>query len=209
MSLHNSDVPLLDPYVGFEHIKRYWDKTHNCYAAKILPGEYYLTKHNECVTTVLGSCVSACVRDVKLGIGGMNHFMLPSHRGDAESIISDAARYGNFAMEHLINDILRRGGVKKNLEFKLFGGGKILKAMTDVGKKNIDFVLKYIEEEGYVVTSEDLGDIYPRKIIYFPKTGRVRLKKLKTVHNETIIQREIKYRDKLDTEPVSGDVELF
>lgn len=195
---------------GFEHIKRYWDKYQNMYAAKILPGEYYVTRSEECVTTVLGSCVSACIRDVKRGIGGMNHFMLPVHRGaDQSSVISDAARYGNFAMEHLINDILHFGGQRSSLEFKLFGGGRIMQAMMDVGRKNIEFVLEYLQTEGFTVASQDLGDVYPRKVMYFPKTGRVRIKKLKSMHNDTIVQRETQYMDKLKVEPVQGDIELF
>ena len=205
------ELPPMPPVLaGYEHIRRYWDKYQNCYAAKILPGEYYVTKSGECVTTVLGSCVSACIRDVKMGIGGMNHFMLPANRNeDSNSLLSDAARYGNFAMEHLINDILRNGGQKKNLEFKLFGGGRIMQAMMDVGQKNIAFVLEYIKLEGYRVAAEDLGGDYPRKIIYFPATGKVRMKKLKSMHNDTIIKRETQYIDKLKVEPVQGDVELF
>jgi chemotaxis protein CheD len=194
---------------GFSHIRRYWDKYQSCYAAKILPGEYYVTRHNECITTVLGSCVSACIRDVRLGIGGMNHFMLPMNKADDKSLISDAARYGNYAMEHLINDIIRNGGQRKNLEFKLFGGGRVMNMMMDVGKKNIDFVLDYVKTEGFAVSAQDLGDIYPRKIIYFPKSGKVKMKKLQSMHNDTIIIRENQYMDKLRTEPVQGDVELF
>lgn len=195
---------------GFEHIRRYWDKHQDIYAAKILPGEYYVTKQNECITTVLGSCVSACIRDTRLGIGGMNHFMLPMNRGaDSNSLISDAARYGNFAMEHLINDIIHFGGQRKNLEFKLFGGGRIMQAMMDVGKKNIEFVLEYLETEGFQSSANDLGDIFPRKIIYFPKSGRVRVKKLRSMHNDTIVKRESRYMDQLKTQPVEGEIELF
>lgn len=200
---------LVETLPGFEHIKRYWDKTQNCITAKILPGEYYVTKSNECVTTVLGSCVSACVRDVRMGIGGMNHFMLPAPKGQDDSILSDAARYGSFAMEHLINTILSNGGSRKNLEFKLFGGGKILSSMMDVGNKNINFILNYMEVEGYRIVSQDLGDDCPRKVVYFPQTGRVRVKRIKSLHNDTIIRRETDYASQLKSEPVQGDVELF
>jgi len=195
---------------GYEHIKRYWDKTQDCYTAKILPGEYYVTMNNECVTTVLGSCVSACVRDTKLGIGGMNHFMLPVNRGSIDvASVSDAARYGNFAMEHLINDIMSHGGQRKNMEFKLFGGGKVMAIGMDVGQKNIDFVLEYMAEEGFYIAGQDLGDIYPRKVNYFPKSGKVKMKKLKRMHNDTITKREEQYLDQLKVEPVAGDIELF
>jgi chemotaxis protein CheD len=206
-----ANTPQMQPVLkGFSHIKRYWDKSQDSITAKILPGEYYVTKNNECVTTVLGSCVSACIRDTRMGIGGMNHFMLPVNKGvNVDSIISDAARYGNFAMEHLINDIIKNGGIRNNLEFKLFCGGKIMQAMMDVGKKNIDFVLEYLLEEGFKSIADDLGGNYPRKVVYFPRTGKVRMKKLKSMHNDTIVTREKTYMDHLKVEPVQGDVELF
>ena len=205
----NNDL-MLPALYGFEDVKRFWDKHQGCYAAKILPGEYYVTLNNECITTVLGSCVSACVRDVKLGIGGMNHFMLPGRRSDYDdSIISEAARYGNYAMEHLINTILSNGGSRDSLEFKIFGGAKILKEMLGIGQKNIDFITEYMETEGFNISVSDLGDVFPRKIVYFPKTGRVLMKRLQSVHNKTVIERENKYKDILEKGPLQGDIELF
>ena len=199
---------------GFEHVNRYWDWEREAIAAKILPGEYYVTRENELITTVLGSCVSACIRDKESGLGGMNHFMLPQTgssnltKGN-EAIVGIATRYGNYAMEHLINTILSNGGKRKNLEVKVFGGGKIIPALTDVGLKNIDFVLSYLDQEGLKVLSQDLGDIYPRKVVYFPKTGKVAMKKIQDLHNDTIIKREKQYISTLKNEPVAGDVELF
>ena len=199
---------------GFKDINRYWDKMHDCYAAKILPGEYYVTIHDELITTVLGSCVSACVRDKVFGIGGMNHFMLPANKGDDVSSFGGAGestRYGNFAMEQMINDILKNGGHRKNLEIKVFGGGKVLKNMStlDIGQKNIDFVMQYIKDESLKLTAEDLGDNYPRKVIFFPTTGKVRVKKLRSMHNNTIIERETSYSKAITKAPSSGDIELF
>lgn len=209
---HLGSAPQPAALRGFEHINRYWDRTHNHYAAKILPGEYYVTTHDELIVTVLGSCVSACVRDRVFGIGGMNHFMLPTS-DSAERYgsyqVSDATRYGNYAMEHLINDILKQGGRRENLELKLFGGGRIMAQMTDIGRRNIEFVRDYVDAEGLQVLAEDLGDIYPRKVVYNPLTGKVRMKKLRTLHNDTVIQREERYLQQLKSEPVSGGVELF
>lgn len=199
---------------GFEQVSRYWDREREIVAAKILPGEYYVTQEDEMITTVLGSCVSACIRDKESGIGGMNHFMLPETtagklKKSGDAIVGLATRYGNYAMEHLINTILSHGGRRKNLEIKVFGGGKIIPALTDVGMKNIDFVLSYIDQEGLKLLSQDLGDIYPRKVIYFPKTGKVGMKKIQDLHNDTIAQRERQYFNSLKNAPVEGNVELF
>jgi len=198
---------------GFEDINRYWDKQRNIIAAKILPGEYYVTKQNEMICTVLGSCVSACIRDSRAGVGGMNHFMLPlsddGKWGGSNSVISTATRYGNYAMEHMINDILTHGGDRRYLEVKVFGGGKIMSTMTDVGRKNIHFVHDYLVKEGLKITGEDLGDIYPRKVLYYPASGKVLMKKIKDIHNDTIVKREEAYRHALDEKPVEGEIELF
>lgn len=194
---------------GHEAINRYWDKVHGCYAAKILPGEYYVSLHGEMITTVLGSCVSACVRDRKMGIGGMNHFMLPHSDRTDGWVASAATRYGSFAMESLINDILKNGGRRENLDVKIFGGGKILAQMTDVGRKNIFFVHEYIRVEGLKLLSEDLGGAHPRKVVYFPDTGRALVKRLKSLHNDTLIQRETDYCERLVEKPIEGEVELF
>ncbi len=198
--------------VGFSSINRYWDKVHDIYAAKLLPGEYYVTLHGEMIVTVLGSCVSACVRDKVFGIGGMNHFMLPIGAygsGSNSSWNCAATRYGNFAMEALINDILKNGGRRENLEVKVFGGGKILEHMTNIGNMNISFVREFIKTESLTLLAEDLGDIYPRKVHYFPQTGRVKMKKLRSMHNSTIIERETSYMDSLDAQPIEGEVDLF
>ena len=197
---------------GFSNINRYWDKVHEVYAAKILPGEYYVTLHGEMIVTVLGSCVSACIRDRVFGIGGMNHFMLPmgTEGGSSNQQWNSAAtRYGNFAMEALINDILKNGGRRENLEVKIFGGGMILENMTNIGKMNISFVRDFIKTEALNILAEDLGDVYPRKVHYFPHTGKVKMKKLRSMHNSTIIERETSYRDSLETQPIEGEIDLF
>ena len=192
---------------GFEKINRYWDKTREMYGAKILPGEFYVTIHDELVSTVLGSCISACVRDRKLGVGGMNHFMLPS--SDEQDQMSSANRYGNFAMENLINEILKSGGRRENLEAKIFGGGQILANMTDIGLKNIQFVRKYLETENITVISENVGDVYPRKVVYLPASGKAFMKRLRSLHNDTVVTRERDYMKDLEHKPIQSDIELF
>ena len=195
----------------FAHINHYWDQNQSVWIAKILPGEYYVTsQQGEVIATTLGSCVSACIRDKVFGIGGMNHFMLPMKSEHAsDDWMSSATRYGSYAMEHLINQILKQGGQRKNLEVKLTGGGKIMKNMSDVGARNIEFVLEYLKIEGIPVEAQDLGDIYPRKVLYYPDSGRLRVKRLRSLHNETVIERERAYLRELEIQPDSGDIELF
>ena len=201
---------------GFEHINRYFDITNDVFTAKILPGQYYVSTHGEMVTTVLGSCISACIRDPVAKVGGMNHFMLPvDRRAKARSKVVDndaASRYGDFAMEMLINAILTAGGKRRNLEVKLFGGGKVISQIkaTDVGKMNIDFAHEYLEYEGLNVVAEDTGDIYPRKVNYFPDTGKVMMRKIKRTNNDTISTREEKYYSNILTTPdTSSELEVF
>ncbi|MBS3963529.1 MAG: chemoreceptor glutamine deamidase CheD [Methylomonas sp.] len=199
---------------GFETIVRYWDKDNETLTAKLMPGDYYVTRDDEMITTVLGSCVAACIRDVQSGIGGMNHFMLPETsssrlRSRDEAVVGTALRYGNYAMEHLINTILSHGGKRKNLEVKLFGGGKIIASLSDVGARNIEFVLAYVDAEALKLVASDLGDIYPRKVNFYPKTGRVRMKKINELHNNTLVMREKMYSSSIKDVAVESSIELF
>lgn len=197
----------------FGHISRHIDHRLNAVIAKLLPGEYYVTTQGELIATVLGSCVSACVRDRELRIGGMNHFMLPVDASEGNSAWGDTAsaatRFGNIAMEMLINDILKLGGRRERLEVKLVGGGKVLDAMTDIGARNIAFVREYVRAEGFRVVGEDLGSVFPRKVLYDPATGDAKVKKLMRSQPEDIIARERTYQKRIDKAPVSGDIELF
>ncbi|MCB1770813.1 MAG: chemoreceptor glutamine deamidase CheD [Candidatus Competibacteraceae bacterium] len=199
----------------FQHMKSYWDPIQNVEVVRILAGECYVTHCYEMITTVLGSCVSACIRDTATGIGGMNHFMLPAERAErnnktaAHGLDADAA-YGSYAMERLINSVLKYGGRRENLEVKIFGGGRIMGGMADVGQQNIRFVRAYLRTEGLKVAAEDVGGDYPRRMAYFPATGKVLLKKLRNVRNETIVQQESAYLADLRREATEGgEVELF
>jgi chemotaxis protein CheD len=188
----------------------YFDRTFDCEAAKILPGEYYFTNKDMLIVTVLGSCVSACIRDRVTGLGGMNHFMLPDGGGDG-SPVSASARYGTYAMEILINDLLKAGAKRENLEAKVFGGGAVLKGFTaiNVGERNAAFVLSFLKTEKIRVVAEDLNDVHPRKVYFFPRTGKVLVKKLMQTHNDTLAKREIEYASRLKKAPVGGEIDLF
>lgn len=196
-----------------EHIATnvYYDRTFDCEAAKILPGEYYFTQKDMLIVTVLGSCVSACIRDRVSGLGGMNHFMLPDGGADANSPVSASARYGTYAMEILINSLLKSGARRDNLEAKVFGGGAVLKGFTamNVGERNAAFVQTFLRNERIRVVAEDLNDIYPRKVYFFPRSGKVLVKKLMQSHNDTLAKREIEYASRLKKQPVAGEIELF
>jgi chemotaxis protein CheD len=211
--LQKEPPELPDPLPGFEDINHYWDPLNKMPAAKILPGEYYVTRCDEIITTVLGSCVSACVYDLVSGVGGMNHFMLPISEGKgwvgADNPLGTANRYGNFAMEHMINQIIKHGGNRQNLEVKVFGGGRIISSQTDIGEQNVRFVHEYIEQEGLRLISEDVGDLFPRKVVYFPATGKVLVKKLRQLCNDTIVQRENHYRSHIARKSLEGEVEIF
>lgn len=179
--------------------------------AAILPGEYFVSATPMIVYTVLGSCVSACIRDPIAGIGGMNHFMLPQPKNVNSDSWGESTRYGSYAMESLINDILKRGGLKNRLEVKLFGAGRIYEGNIDVGAKNAEWVLEYVRTEGLTACKTDLGDVLPRKLYYFTESGRVLMKKIERVKNQTIMEREREYASKLQTsKPVEAeDVTLF
>jgi len=188
----------------------YFDPQLSMAAVKLLPGEYHVSDKEIVQVTVLGSCVSACIRDRVFGIGGMNHFMLPE--GDGQGGWGASTRYGVYAMEVLINEILKKGGRRDNLQAKLFGGGNVMKALTQspVGEKNAAFAVQFLKTEGIPVLASDLIDVYPRKVYHFPTSGKVRVKKLVEMHNQTILEREREYVSKIRVEETKGgDVELF
>jgi chemotaxis protein CheD len=187
----------------------YHDRNFDSPAAKILPGEYYVTQKEMVLVTVLGSCVAACIRDTETGIGGMNHFMLPDEGG--KEVVSSSARYGTYAMEMLINHLLKNGARRNRLEAKVFGGGAVLASLSSstVGTRNAEFVLQYLQTEKIPVVAKDLLDAYPRKIYFFPNSGRVLVRKLHRVHNDTLYSREKEYRSRLEHSEVAGDIELF
>jgi chemotaxis protein CheD len=210
----NAAHPPPPPLPGFEHVRRGWNSRLGVYAARILPGEYYVTKSEEGVSTTLGSCIAACIRDRVAGIGGMNHFMLPAAAGVESDVwtaagLGAATRYGNHAMEHLINQIMRNGGKRENLEVKIFGGGRIIDRMTDVGLRNIAFVRDYLVAEGLAAAAEDVGDVHPRMVVYFPATGVAKVKRLRSLHHNLIVSQEERYVEHMAARPVSGAIELF
>jgi chemotaxis protein CheD len=208
-----NDATLPQAMAGFDHVRRYRDITKGLIIAKLLPGDFYVTREDEVLDTVLGSCVAACIRSPRLGIGGMNHFMLPRPSGAGADTWDDvrgrATRYGTASMEQLINRILSSGATRSELEVKVFGGARVLAAMTDVGTHNVSFVRDFLKKEGLKVLAEDVGDVCPRHVQFFPTSGKVRVRHLGAGQQSGVASREEKFLQGLDKQPVGGEIDLF
>jgi chemotaxis protein CheD len=156
-------------------------------AVKVLPGEYFVSSEELVIMTVLGSCIAACIWDGKARTGGMNHFMLPDGEGGDAS-----GRYGSYAMELLINEMLKLGARRETMQAKIFGGAQVMAGFTtmNVGERNTKFVLDYLATERIPVVSQDVLDIHPRKVCFFPVTGKALVKRLAHSHPETLVVEE-------------------
>ena len=188
----------------------FYDPITASWMIKVLPGKFYITRRaDEVIVTVLGSCVSACIRDVQTGIGGMNHFMLASDAAGHWGGDQQSMRYGNFAMEKLINELIKAGCPRERMEVKVFGGGNVTDTKNQIGTQNAEFVLRYLEDEGLPCSAHDLGGPYPRRIQYFPSTGRVVRKLLTGGDRDLIVREESEYAKGLATKPTVGAVQLF
>src|SRR5690349_3712686 len=177
---------------------------------KVFPGEFYVTgKPDEVLVTVLGSCVSACIRDPIAKIGGMNHFMLPHHKSGSWGDDLKSARFGNFAMEKLINELIKAGASRDRMEIKVFGGGNVTESSNAVGSDNAAFVLRYLEAEGLSCAAQDLGGTLPRRIHYYASTGRVVRKLLNTSETYAVNREETDYGTRLLSQKTSGEIQLF
>jgi chemotaxis protein CheD len=177
-------------------------------AVKILPGEFFVHDEDILIMTTLGSCIAACIWDRQQRIGGMNHFMLPDGSGSG----ADAGRYGSFAMELLINELIKRGATRSTMEAKVFGGGAVISGMSsiNVGERNTKFVLDYLATERITVVSKDVMDVYPRKVCFLPHSGKAMVKRLASANTDVLLAQE----RAAATRPVpaassAGSVDLF
>ena len=175
---------------------------------KLISGDCYVSEKGEILDTILGSCIAACIRDPILRVGGMNHFLLPGSETMVTKL-SDAARYGVFAMEQLINGLLKIGAQKERLEVKVFGGGNVINNSARIGSKNAEFVRHFLEDEGLKIISEDLEGDVPRRVHYYTDTGKVLLKKLSRKEDMGVLEEEKRYSNKLITRPIEGAIDLF
>lgn len=176
-------------------------------AVKVLPGEYYVSNEDLVIMTVLGSCIAACIWDGRARAGGMNHFMLPD--GDSAD---GFGRYGSYAMELLINEMLKKGARRESMQAKVFGGAQVMAGFTtmNVGERNTKFVLDYLATERIPVVSQDVLDIHPRKVCFFPVTGKALVKRLAHSHPETLAVEERKGNAATVAKSTSGgSIDLF
>ena len=193
------------PRVSGEASFFFWDANFRNDAVKVLPGEFFVSDEDLLIVTTLGSCIAACLWDRERHIGGMNHFMLPEGSGDS-------GRYGSFAMELLINTMMKRGASRSTLEAKVFGGGAVISAMTsiNVGERNTQFVMDYLRTERIPVVSKDVLDIYARKVCFLPASGKALVKRLATTNDAALIAQERAATEKaVPLAKTGGTVDLF
>ena len=196
---------MIEPSVPLQ----YFDREFGVEAVKILPGQYHAARDGA-ITTVLGSCVSTCLWDPLTRIGGMNHFMLPGDTASPDSPWAASARFGVYAMEVLINDMIRLGADRRRMVAKVFGGAQLLAGFDklDVGAKNSQFVLEFLRVEGIRLAAQDLLDVCPRKVHFFVDSGKVQVKRLSLTPSESVQQREREYLRRLAGKG-GGEVEIF
>ncbi len=184
-----------------------WDGKRGTWLAEVGPGEYAVHKGDEIImSALLGSCISACIFDREAGVGGMNHFMTPLGV-EREGYRSSAYRYGVFAMERMINEILKNGGVRRNLKSKVFGGADLCCSEAKIGALNVEFVKRYLYDEGIPLLADDTGGDLARRLLFYPGSGRVLLKKVKG--DKLLHQEENGYLRRVLRKPRRGEVELF
>jgi chemotaxis protein CheD len=190
--------------------RRFFDAASACWMVKVFPGEFHLTdRADEVLVTVLGSCVSACIRDPYARVGGMNHFMLPQHNSGSWGDDLRSTRFGNFAMEKLINELIKAGCSRDRMEIKVFGGGNVTDTTNAIGSENAKFVMRYLEAEGLRCAAQDLGGTLPRRIHYNPANGKVVRRLLGTSERYAVNREEHDYETRLLSQRTSGDIQLF
>jgi chemotaxis protein CheD len=185
----------------------WYEAQFQCEAVKVLPGEYFVDDEELLIMTTLGSCIATCLWDRNAKVGGLNHFMLPDG-ADADDVAGLGGRYGSFAMELLINELLKRGARRSSLEAKVFGGGQVVAGMDsmDIGERNTRFVLDYLRTEHIPVISSDVRGIHPRKVCFLPASGKAMVKRLAPTRAAAVAAEE---RRTAQRPPAAGSIDLF
>jgi len=179
----------------------------------IHPGEFYATGDDVVISTVLGSCVAVGLYDPGAGMGGLNHFMLPGVMKKDELIANPNARYGMHAMELLINELMKLGLRKRDMVAKVFGGGSVLRLhgteASAIPRSNIEFAFEYLEKESIPVVASDVGGRQPRKIFFFPRSGKVLLTRIGGQRAGVVEKEEEEYLEAIRRAPREGPIRMF
>jgi chemotaxis protein CheD len=205
--IRRSDTEKIQVGDYYDNTNRYYDQVNEVTVVKVFSGDCYVTAEaGEMMVTILGSCIAACIRDPIAKVGGMNHFLLPGEDKNA----LESLRFGAFSMEQLINEILKLGGKKERLEVKIFGGANVIKSSALIGTKNIEFVKGFLKDESLKISVEDVGEDMPRRVHYYPDSGRVMMRKLRRKEDKKIVDEELEYEHQLEKEiKMKKKVELF
>ncbi|MBJ7554400.1 chemoreceptor glutamine deamidase CheD [Marinomonas spartinae] len=201
---------------SLEHLAthKYYDNKFKAAGVKVLPGEYYASKDDIMITTLLGSCVAACLFDEEAKVGGLNHFLLPGEDGD-NSMLSSSGRYGVYAMELLVNHLMKLGARRERIKAKVFGGANVIKSLSSassVGERNVAFIMMYLKQENIPVCSSSVLDITPRKVNFFPQSGKAFVKQLADIYQSDVVAQEKRYQGKAKEEVENssgGDIDFF
>jgi chemotaxis protein CheD len=203
-----ADRRVLDPLTQ-AGVRRHFDRETGRTHVKLGPGDFYVTDADEMLVTILGSCVAVCIRDPVLGIGGMNHFLLAESASGDWGGVNATTRYGNHAMESLINDIIALGGLRSRFEVKMFGGGHVIASSMAIGQRNFEFAERYLASEGMPIAAKHVGGFHPRRIHYFPRTGKVQMLQLRRGTDEAVFKAEMEFKRRMAIKPVDSGVDLF
>lgn len=191
---------------------RFYDVRYEAMSVMVLPGRHHVSNDpEEMIVTLLGSCIAACIHDPVAKIGGLNHFLLPESETGTWNQVNAVMRFGNHAMEVLINDIIKRGGDRSRFEVKVFGGANVIdsRSATPVGSRNVAFIERYLANEGFDIAAKHLGGTLPRRIHYFPTTGKVKMLLLRRKSDKDLFRRELEYTKEVKGDGGADDIELF
>jgi chemotaxis protein CheD len=208
LRLYRQPHPSPPPVPGFEDAHRLWDPVHHRWTVRIVPGELFVTPHDESISTILGASLSVCMRDPVLRIGGMNHFILPILIDEATGVptrdTTEALRYGRSVMERLLSEVLRLGASRERLKAKMYGGYRHMQPGNGASEATITFARRYLREQGVPVVAEKLGAGHPRRLVYFPSSGMALMDRLPNRLVAAVAKREMQYVQSLIQRPSMG-----
>jgi chemotaxis protein CheD len=192
--------------------RRYFDQRFSATLIAVAPGDHGIaSSSDDMLTTLLGSCVAACILDPEQGLGGMNHFLLPRSPKllSGERDLTSLA-YGDHAMEVLITALLKAGARRSALKAKVFGGANMHASMEsfEVGKRNIRFVEEFLQREGIAITARDVGGTSARRIVFHPATGKAHVNQLNAQQAHAVVNKEVAYEGMAAKRP-RATLEMF